>query len=661
MKGALTITIGSLVASAVWGTARFAHMRWSIGLELNVGDALYYPLEEATLMVTWSVVFLFVVQGRQFRELLRQQDRARSAARDAELQHILSRIDPSRTEDALRSVVAAVESKPRHAEELLLDFSDLLRRTLRTVRLPRASLLQALDLGSALLAYEDRRLDGRLHHSVTSIGAIGDVVAPGLLLNPVLSAAVAEGSAKPIQVLVERSETRVVIVVRHGARTGSAAMKNAETDTLAQLQLLYPGSAAVDSCGEGGRTVTTIAFDPDELELAPPPNDSAREKSPPDEESATSPSVGEHRTESAGPEDRAYLLTAFVTFSVLVIREWIYYSHHEKQGPVEHFLLVYLLAFALAAFIAFFIASVVRRHARTWVDWGVAVPATLTLSVAGCFPWSWAMYRAYDVSGSFANHLSEDEVSRLLVTGSALLTTWTTLLCGQHLRHLANAAHHAILEHKSLAKDARLRALQDQTRPHFLFNALSSVVPMIEVAPDLARQMLNNIRMLFAQLLGQHEAMATLRDELSFIDRYLRCEAIRYGDYLRVDVDIPPYLEGAPIPRFLLQPLVENAMKHGMSAGSTALAISVRARSRNGYVLLEVRNTGSLATRANTGTGSGLRIVQERLASAFPRTGVLHLTEENGWVVAHVGYNPEELGLGENAPLVIRGPAVAVA
>ncbi|MEN0067040.1 MAG: histidine kinase [Myxococcota bacterium] len=208
-------------------------------------------------------------------------------------------------------------------------------------------------------------------------------------------------------------------------------------------------------------------------------------------------------------------------------------------------------------------------------------------------------------------------------------------------RHLQQVRER-LLESQAQSKEARLQALRSQINPHFLFNSLNSVIGLVEVDPGRAKDMLRDLSRLLRTALETAEQTTTTLDlELDFVLRYLQCEQVRFGAELHLRVDIDERLSSASVPSLLLQPLVENAVKHGMT-GQRALLVELRAEQVGSCLTLEVANTGSLVRTPTPANGSGLRLVRERLATRYPRTGTFTLIERDQWVVARITYDTDE-------------------
>jgi len=176
-------------------------------------------------------------------------------------------------------------------------------------------------------------------------------------------------------------------------------------------------------------------------------------------------------------------------------------------------------------------------------------------------------------------------------------------------------------EQERLLVEARLAALTSQINPHFLFNTLNSVSSLIRTDPNQARVMVMRLSKVLRRLLRKHEHFSTLRDELSFIEDYLAIEVVRFGDKLRFEKEVAEDTLDMLVPSMLLQPLVENSIKHGLSSkveGGTIRIHTSRAGSRL-HLLVEDDGVGipepKLAKLLDHGIG--VSNVHERLQVLF--------------------------------------------
>jgi len=175
-------------------------------------------------------------------------------------------------------------------------------------------------------------------------------------------------------------------------------------------------------------------------------------------------------------------------------------------------------------------------------------------------------------------------------------------------------------EQKRLLLEARLDALQRQINPHFLFNTLNSIASLVRMKPELAREMTVKLANILRALLKDHDTYVPLSEELSFTDDYLDIEVVRFGaEKLRVEKEIDPRTLSVLVPSILLQPLIENSIKHGLEPRLNGGTVTLRSRLEGDRVLIEVSDDGvgignrPASALRKTGAGIGMKNVQERL------------------------------------------------
>jgi two-component system, LytTR family, sensor kinase len=195
-------------------------------------------------------------------------------------------------------------------------------------------------------------------------------------------------------------------------------------------------------------------------------------------------------------------------------------------------------------------------------------------------------------------------------------------------------------EQKRLLLEARLDALQRQINPHFLFNTLNSIASLVRVRPDEARELIVKLANILRALLKDHDSYVPFREELSFTDDYLGIEVVRFGaEKLQVVKEIEPLTLELPVPSMLLQPLVENSIKHGLEPRISGGTITLRSRLHDGLFIIEVeddgvgiapersRNSGVLS---HEGNGIGMRNVRERLEVLYGDAAGFEVTSRPG-------------------------------
>ncbi len=172
-----------------------------------------------------------------------------------------------------------------------------------------------------------------------------------------------------------------------------------------------------------------------------------------------------------------------------------------------------------------------------------------------------------------------------------------------------------------LLQEARLRALMSQINPHFLFNTLNSVASLVRTNPDQARVVIHKLSSILRRLMRKHDNFTSLRDELTFIDDYLSIEIVRFGEKLKFHKEVEPETLDAMVPSMLLQPIVENSLKHGLAGKIEGGSIRLRAWRAGGRLHLEVADDGVGIPEANLAKlfeqGIGVSNVNERLRVLF--------------------------------------------
>jgi two-component system LytT family sensor kinase len=193
-------------------------------------------------------------------------------------------------------------------------------------------------------------------------------------------------------------------------------------------------------------------------------------------------------------------------------------------------------------------------------------------------------------------------------------------------------------EQEKLLLEARLDALQSQINPHFLFNTLNSISSLVRFDPDRARELIVKLSKLLRRLLGKHDEFVQLREEIEFLDDYLDIEVVRFGrDKLRVYKHLDPETLDVVVPSMLLQPLVENSIKHGLSPKVDGGSITLRSRLQDGHLVIHVEDDGvgmssppAIAAQAGSGRGIGMVNVAERLHVLFGDEGKIIVQSRDG-------------------------------
>jgi len=316
--------------------------------------------------------------------------------------------------------------------------------------------------------------------------------------------------------------------------------------------------------------------------------------------------------------------------------------------PTGNFLnLFYLKGFR--ALTGFFLTSIFLRpiykafESRFSINWLIL----LVLICAVIFGAAWtAIEGIYVYLTSFPfnvnNYLARSP--RIALDYAMTLTAWSALyLVVKNWLSWQKERENA-LEAVALANQAQLEMLRYQLNPHFLFNALNSIRASVDEDSTRAKLMITQLsEFLRYSLLQESAKKIPLRDELEAVRNYLAIEKIRFEDKLTVEFDVENEAEDSSIPCFLLNPLVENAIKHGLQTSPKPLKIKISAGLDRNKLFIEIANTGVLQNNSSqNGNGIGLKNVRERLEKLFGENGKFDLKQKSGLVIARIEITKQE-------------------
>ncbi len=288
-----------------------------------------------------------------------------------------------------------------------------------------------------------------------------------------------------------------------------------------------------------------------------------------------------------------------------------------EQIPFD--LLVVMVAVSHSLLITAVLARAMRL--RVWMQ--VAIAAALTFAVS--MPFEWVMRAVARATFPDVHNISQPQLTLAVIVASTVFWSapfglWAVAsLTGLHARE-AQRRERRMLAAQAQAREAQLLALRYQVNPHFLFNTLNTISALILEKRDRdADEMVMRLSGFFHATLEQDPLHDTpLGDEIALQRLYLEIERVRFEDQLAIEVDLPDELQGALAPSLILQPLVENAVKHGLRGPDNLMRLRLAARAEGGRLLLEVADDGRGAGSDRLGRGVGLANVEQRLATRFP-------------------------------------------
>ena len=309
----------------------------------------------------------------------------------------------------------------------------------------------------------------------------------------------------------------------------------------------------------------------------------------------------------------------FVILSVAVIPYLGTRSHLENVEAV----FANKFALALAGFV---LTSAIRRFYDAWLHArplfliaGVLAFSGIGGNLASAFSNGTRMLLLHQTSWEFRDLVGGG------TTGVLLLLSWSA-------GYLALRAWQEAQEARALAVRSQLAVLRYQVNPHFLFNSLNTLQSLIREDPRRASDAVSDLAAFLRYSLRNLSAEnAPLGEELDAIRRYLAVEQARFEEKLDVAVTSDRRANEYLAPSFLLHPLVENAIKHGMQTSDLPLHVEIIAESSGADLRVHIRNTGHWREGIN-GTGIGLRNLRERLERLYPNRHRLETREANGWV-----------------------------
>ena len=301
----------------------------------------------------------------------------------------------------------------------------------------------------------------------------------------------------------------------------------------------------------------------------------------------------------------------------------IHTAHHASLVGASHIAFRMVVA---AAALGFFVLRFAER-----TPWPVRVTPTFALLhlVAAA---------VYSISWNLLNSAIESAVRGQLVlvvgigvASSVMMGVWLYVMIAG-VSYTTSATERAAKAEATAAK-AQLAALRSQINPHFLFNALHTVVQLIPKQPRDAAAAAEKLAALLRTSIEEDRDVVPVSEEVAFVTRYIELERVRFGDRLDVRMNIADSSLDATVPAFALQTLVENAIRHGAAPRVESTAIFVDNTMENGTLTAIVRDTGGGILPQDT-TGTGLKRLRERLAVLYRGRATLAVSSTADGVVA---------------------------
>jgi len=333
---------------------------------------------------------------------------------------------------------------------------------------------------------------------------------------------------------------------------------------------------------------------------------------------------------------RLYVLFQSAGWGVfLALEVWttIAVPDHESKWPLGTELAVLCMSLATALLLTHFLRPIMARWKWKELGWRSLLPRLVAMALAASAAWN--AFECLWIHGVLGLPWNTKYSVPLVLTmevfyASFLFFAWLCLYFFYHLFDRLNRSEIERFQLMTSVKEAELRALKSQVNPHFIFNSLNSLRALIDEDPARARKAVTQLANLLRYSLqsGQLETVP-FEDELGIVNDYLALEQVRHEERLRLRLDIAPDALQLPIPPMLLQTLVENAVKYGISPRPEGGEIAIVARNLGGALRIQVSNPGEISrdVRASS-TGVGLHNAAERLRLIFGERATLLLRSD---------------------------------
>jgi two-component system sensor histidine kinase AlgZ len=307
---------------------------------------------------------------------------------------------------------------------------------------------------------------------------------------------------------------------------------------------------------------------------------------------------------------------------------------------------VLLVQTVLAVAVMFYTDTVLDWAAKVALVTGGALPGTLLWLIVTCslkHHLQRLTRRKQYAAGIGLGFIAGNYACGMLVLAAAVFNPpW--LACGCAGALIA-AALVAALEWRAkgrtpAATTAKLAELQSRIRPHFLFNTLNSAIALVRQEPAKAEGLLEDLSDLFRAALAEHGESVTLAQEIELAKNYLSIEKVRFGERLQVQWQLDPAANQARLPPLLLQPLVENAVHHGVEPSLQGAHIVISTQCKNSKVILQITNTlaPKSSTTSTTGNGMALKNVRDRLRLLHDLESSFQAGEKSGTYVVRMEF-----------------------
>ena len=610
-------------------------------------------------MVMWRMVVYSALVSvafaldyyRKYREGQMLASRIEARILRAQMEALKMQLDPDFLFETLHSITDLMHRNLTAADKMIARLGDFLRLTLDTAGTSQVSLRKELEFLRCYLEIQKIRLN----HPVPAILDIEpstlDARIPNLLLYSIVEDALerrpnnASAAESQLRISTSRVNQTFQLEVIDPQPAGNGAHRNGQNLHERMQQIYGTGFRMLaETLKDGGRrTVVEIPWT-DSEGGEPPEPDWAESEGPADERGAELEWV--RRSDAIAPEItqsrpwwRPYLVSC-AGFSALglffMAREsltrWVNHEPIEWMGQMQWFVSWYIWAFLAPTIVAF-----ARRFplVRPYVVRNMLLHFAnnaLILLVLSVFSISYNWFLDPNAGSYAAFFLKEFRFSDFSVD---VILYWTIVAVGfgaSYYREFRQGEYRSARLRAQLAR-AQLQALKMQLHPHFLFNTLNSISELMQEEIETAEKMMSHLERFLRLTIQNSEAQEVpFETELEFLKCYLEIEHVRFQDRLSVRMEIEPQAMSVQVPNLLLQPIVENAIRHGIAPLSSEGHIDIRAFRTDGRLQVSVQDNGPGIPEdpAANRKGLGLSNTRERLQQLYGRRHRFELANAPG-------------------------------
>jgi sensor histidine kinase YesM len=317
-----------------------------------------------------------------------------------------------------------------------------------------------------------------------------------------------------------------------------------------------------------------------------------------------------------------YSLSSIVYFTNLVAISGNS-NKYEFGVIVQNILFATLTALATWAFVKWFDHRI-KNKVLKYILLFILIECLIFFASYYTYVYIWQGLDDYGVSGSSTINLG---LQSALIPGFVGIIYYYFWKASQQINKRMDEQEVQLLQLQQNKTKAELAALEARINPHFLYNALNSIASLVHESPDTAEEMTMNLSALFRKTTGKNvETFCTLQEEIEMVQTYLSIEQVRFGERLHFEANIPDKCQNFKVPTFIIQPLVENAIKHGISSLVNQGIIKINAKYYNDLLEISVEDNGP-DFELGENSGYGLTSIQEKLRLLYGNEG--KLTIEN--------------------------------